>query len=159
MRLEAWWITGTSVRALLTSCPNAAGSTGDIVFIPFAFEPSADCGGTPREQIRAQWCAFPGAGTDYNESAWATSDPVTLEVPVLVLGDDGLADHLRRARAGEEVVVLIRPQSGPSETALPAKTHHSHSRSKRQFCGQSWAKCAHGDLPPPIADLRHPRHR
>ena len=29
------------------------------------------------------------------------------EVPVLVLGDDGFADHVRRARAGEEVVVLV----------------------------------------------------
>jgi hypothetical protein len=31
----------------------------------------------------------------------------TLEVPVLVLGDDGLADHVRRPGAGEEVMVLV----------------------------------------------------
>ena len=33
-------------------------------------------------------------------------DELRLEVPVLVLGDHGLADHVARARPGEEVVVL-----------------------------------------------------
>jgi integrase len=33
--------------------------------------------------------------------------PAGLEVPVLVLGDDGLADHIRRSRTREEVVVLV----------------------------------------------------
>ncbi len=33
--------------------------------------------------------------------------PGALEVPVRVLGDDGLTDHVRRPGAGEEVVVLV----------------------------------------------------
>src|SRR5258705_6362009 len=67
-----------------------------------------------------------------------------LEVPVLVLGVDGLADHVRRPGAGEEVVVLIRVQFREMKTALAAKMTHIRSHSDTQFCGQLWAECGHG---------------
>jgi hypothetical protein len=47
------------------------------------------------------------AAADSAEGRLARPQTCESEVPVFVLGDDALADHVRRAGAGEEVVVLI----------------------------------------------------
>lgn len=50
------------------------------------------------------------------------------EVPVLVLGDDGLSDHIARTGAGEEVVVLNSYLFRGLAMVPRAKTRHCSSR-------------------------------
>jgi hypothetical protein len=49
-----------------------------------------------------------------------------LEVPVLVFGDDGIADHIQGTRAGEEVVVQIAYLVRGSKAALAAKIYYGY---------------------------------
>ena len=62
-----------------------------------------------------------------------------LEVPVLVFGVDGLADHIRGARTREEVVVLLTYLVSGVEWRSPAQTHHVRSREICVIVGRVWA--------------------
>ena len=63
-----------------------------------------------------------------------------LEVPVFVLGDDGLADDVGRSRAGEQVIVRLKPLFRQQVCGLTAKTRHGSSPYLSVTVGRLWAR-------------------